>query len=359
MGVNNKTLFAIIIVIVLAFGAVYMFGIPTSGGITGGALGGGATQGGASIYGPCGSTNQGELRFGAVNPLNTSNAEYEAITARVYKLDGANEIFDGTISTTAGQAYQTAASGYDCQCGTTYKIYFPASDGTSTSRHMEMTCSGPSVTTKTDGSAAVMPIPQQTGLVFKVYDNDAKKFVFQGSTETTAGSWAASTATYYDTSANGTTSTGTTVGTGGYVDFSIYFEVNGTLYDDRQFNDQGFMIGFDLQDKSDWSDPATVEIAGITMTKMSECPSKIANDGYDVCYEATSGLSSITNSPNLLHVIDYGKSGVNPTDDIKVGFFTPGYYVSKTGEVMKMGFNKDDSSETSVFTVQHITLSIA
>ncbi len=59
----------------------------------------------------------------------------------------------------------------------------------------------------------------------------------------------------------------------------------------------------------------------------------------------------------VLTIEQHAKSGRNPgaADTVKLGFFTSGWFQKTMSTGMAKGYNKDDSSQTYVFTGQTVT----
>jgi len=302
----------------------------------------------------CDENGRGEIRAAIYNPLNESASEYISATARLYEVVGNEEVYKGPV-TLATTGLPAIGSGTTITCFDnsknlkSYALYVPASDGNHISAKYEFQA----------GLDVVIdePVPQQGGLSGKTYDNDAKGYLYED-TETSAGGWAASASTFYSTTGNSTgDSTGTTVGTSGDFDYTLTVYTAGAT--DVQFTDKSLMIGIDRQDKTDWQELA-VGIEGTTVNIESlTCPSKISGDAYDDCYEITKGGAPLIigsgQEKRDVSIEGNAKSGVNPTDDVKVGFFTKGYYKETAKAGMKLGYNKDDTSDTYVYTAQYFS----
>lgn len=294
----------------------------------------------------------GKYRPAILNPLNTTTNEYKAATILVYKLvNGAEKFYDTVTTVTTGHVTQANALkivGLDSNGNLQkYVAYVPASDASMTSGRFEFTAAG-------DVSPTYY-IPDQAGLIFKVYDDTAKAYLY-GNNETSAGGLHGTGATF-----NGTVTTDTKakVGTGGNFDYIIYFETNGTAATDTQFTDQSFLIAIDAQDLSDWKEP-TLTLPGATITKLASggYNDKISNNGNDWVYkvEVNGKPLVVKDAFQKLSIQMYAKAGVDPTDSVAVSFITGGWYQETNGENMKQDTHKDDTSNTAVYTAQTITL---
>ena len=297
----------------------------------------------------------GKYRPAVVNPLNTTATEYKAVTIRVYKLnDNVEEFYDTVTTVTTGHITQANAlkiSGYGSSGAIQrYVAYVPASDESITSARYEFTAAG--------DVAPKYNVPEQAALIFKVYDETAKAYVY-GNNETTAGGLKATGATFNGTSATGTEAS---VSTGGNYEYTIYLETNGSAASDKQFTDQSFLVAIDAQDLSDWQEP-TLSMAGATVTKLSsgQYNDKIRNNGNDWVYkiEVNGKPLVVEDAFKKLTIQQYAKSGVAPTDNVAVSFITGGYYTETVGTNMRLGTHKDDASDTAVYTAQTITLQFA
>lgn len=305
----------------------------------------------------CDDDGRGELRAAIFNPLNESATEYIAATARLYEVsaDG-TENYKGPI-TLATSGLPAIGSGTTLTCFTPdnklkqYRMYVTASDGSHTSGYYDFTAELDTV--------IEMAIPQQGVLVAKVYDNNEHGGVY-GDTETSTSTYIASTGSFYSITGNATTdSTGTTVGTNG--DFDYTMTVYTASATDVQFTDQSQLIAIDRQDRTDWEEIMIgIESTTVNIETLDSCPSKISSDAYDDCYELTQGGEPLVigsgTDKRKVSVEGNAKSGVNPTDDVKVGFGTKGWYKETVGSDVKLDYNKDDSSETYVYTMQSWTL---
>ena len=302
----------------------------------------------------CDEDGRGEIRAAIYNQLNESGSEYLAATARLYEVVNNEEVYKGpvTLATTGLPAIGsgTAITCFDNSKNLkTYRMYVEASDGSHTSAMFEVQA----------GLDVVIdePVQQQGVLVGKTYDNDAKGYLY-AATEATAGGWAASASTFYSTTGNVTgDSTGTSVGTSGDFDYTLTVYTNATT--DVQFTDKSLMIGIDRQDRTDWEE-LYIGIEGTTVNiETLDCPSKVSSDAYDDCYEITKGGVPLVigsgQEKRDVSIEGNAKSGVNPTDDVKVGFFTKGYNKETTSAGMRLDYNKDDTSDTYVYTAQYFT----
>lgn len=305
-----------------------------------------------------GDDGKGIYRPAIYNSMNSTATEYLSATMRVYKLVNNVEVFYGTVVTQTGgiQASGTGTlsiEGYDSTGNLQkYVAYVPATDGTITSARYTFDAA--------EDVAAEYPVPKQATLLFKVYDNENRGYVGETSELTAAyGGLVATGRTFFSTTSN---SSGYAVGAGGLVDYKIYFETNGTASTATQFEDQIFIVGVDAQDLSDYDEPSlTMDGAVVTKLNPGEYNDKIKNLGYDYIYKITVNGKPlhVASTFKKLDIQVNAKGSVDPTDDIKVGFFTGGYFKQTVGSAMLMDTHKDDSAQTGVFTVQDVTLSIA
>jgi hypothetical protein len=290
------------------------------------------------------ATQKPEIKFTLQNPLNTSATEFETTTVRFYDVTNGGEVFSGTLAGSASGMH-AIGSGFSCECGHNYKVYAPASDGVVTSAVFNAECKG-------QNNPYEWTVAQQNGTIFKVYDENAKSWLY-ATTDMTAGAWRNSGSSFYSATSN---STGTAVGTDGYFIYSIYFEENASVAVDTQFEDQTFGIAINAGNLSIWAEPSSLYIQGAKITKLASVPSKISSDGYDFFYEVTEGSTPlhVGTTQRILTLETHAKGGVNPgaVDSVTVGLFTSGYFQKTLSSGMGLGYTKDDSSSTYVYTGQ-------
>jgi hypothetical protein len=308
-----------------------------------------------------GDDNVGQFRPAVYNVMDTTATTYTVNTIRVYQIVDGIENFFGTVATVVtGVAPRGTASntlditGYD-ENNNLYKYvaYVTASDGVRTSGRFEFTAAEDVVKT--------YAVPNQSTLIFKVYDEENRGYLFTSGEEdgtVVAGTAKATGQTF----ANMTANTTEAVGQGGYFDYTVYFSQNGTASTATQFEDQVLLMAVDGQDLSDWQTPS-ISIPGAVVTLLSpgQYNDKIKNDGYDWIYSITNADGTplhIDSTWTKARIQVYAKSGVNPSDNIGIAMYTGGYYTQTVGDGMKMDTHKDDASQTAVFTAQTLTLSI-
>jgi len=308
----------------------------------------------------CGDDNVGKIWFGYRNTENTVTTEYVGVTYRLYRLDGATESFRATGTVDSTSAFNTS---YENSCGSTFRIYFIASDGVSTSNYIDMTLNDENVYKTVDGKDAICAGAEQAGLIFKVRNEDKAAWVY-GSADTSAGEWNPTGTTFYSTTSN---STGESVASDGYVNYRVRTETNGTAASDTRFTDQKLLIGLDInRTGEDWQEPSSMAVAvsgiGQTITSVG-CPGKVGSDGFDFCWDvadpATGKATIIRDSPIDLSFEIHSVSGVDPDDDLKFGVFTAGY-VKKTltEDMLGVVFNKDNAARDYCYSVQTVILDI-
>ena len=303
----------------------------------------------------CDDDGRGELRAAIFNPLNESDTEYLAATARLYEVsDDGTESYKGPVTLTAS-GLPAISSGTTLTCFTPenklkhYRMYVLASDGSHASGYVDFTAQLDTV--------LEIPITQQGVLVAKVYDNNEHNGVYSTADKT---SYMASGSSFYSVDGNSTDdSTGTTVGTNG--DFDYTMTVYTSSATDVQFTDQSLLIAIDRQDRTDWDEIMVgIESTTVNVESLDSCPNKVSSDAYDDCYEVTKGGEPLVvgsgTDKRKISIEGHAKSGVNPTDDVKVGLGTSGWYKETVGSDVKLDYNKDDSSETYVYTMQSWTL---
>lgn len=347
-GVGIMTLLAVVVVVVVAVFAVMQYAPPTKAEITGTE----ALVSALAADAACGDDDLGYFRPAIYNPLNTSATEYISATMRVYQVVGTEEVFFGTVATqTSGIVARAATGSLQVSCVDAsgeiikYKAYVPASDGSITSAVVEFVAS--------EDIPMEISIPQQAGLLFKVYDNDNKGYVY-ASAATTANAWAATGTTFYSTTSN---SSGLAIGTDGSFDYDIIVSQNATAATDTQFEDQATYLYTNMDDLSDWNE---LDISGVTVDGIDFPNTKIANAGYDFAYELTSNGNPlhIGTAKVSIGVAGQALSGVDASDDITVAFGTSGYYKQTVGSGMVLDTNKDDSAQTTVYTLQTVILDL-
>ena len=303
-----------------------------------------------------GDDNTGVFRPAVYNSMDTSATTYKAMTLRVYQLVNGVEQFYGTVLTATGgvgtrsSANALSITGYDENNNVyTYVVYALASDNASTSGRWQFTAAEDVVKT--------YAVPNQSALIFKVYDEEARGGLFtslsaaDGTSNSSGTTYGADTAT-----------TGTVVAAGGYYDYTIYFSTNGSLSTYNQYEDQELLIAVDAGDLSDWLEPS-LSLPGATITKLEpgQYNDKIKNNGYDFIYKVTKSDGTpyhVDSTWSKLRIQQYAKPSVNPADDVTVSFIPGGYFTETVGDGMKMDTHKDDSSQTAVFTENFIILDL-
>lgn len=311
-----------------------------------------------------------ELRFELTNPLNTAK-ENKVQTVRVYQVaagtdastltSAADADYVGTVDTISTGLIADGA-GWECECDQTYLMVSTRDkligmDNTSNSSTVfTMVCEKNENTVIKSGSTQT---PDLGMLKAKVYDNDAKAYVYtnkSGDGGTSAGSWL--DLSIYNSSAWSTTAgaweTQPTIGTDGYLDYTITVSTNSSTATDIQFSDQSLLIGVDLQNEDDWAEPTTLSLGGEDLlVNEIDCPTKISNLGYDYCY--TSAKTIKTTAVDL-DIYVKALSGVNPDDDVKVGFFTSGWISSTIDNSAAIAYTDDSPSKTLTYLSNNITL---
>ncbi len=296
------------------------------------------------------ATVRPELRFAIRNPLNTSGVEYLTTTARIYSGDYSTSdsipgsAFKGTLAGLS-TGLQPRGSGFACDCGQIYTIVLPAADDTVTSKVFTMKCE------RNDNTIEVTT-PEQAELIFNVYDEMDKAYVYEYQ-DSSAGTWSPAGSVWYSTTSN---STGKTIGQDGYYIYTISTKTNATAAVDRQYTDQRLYLAFDIAQSNDWQEPS-ITSPGVTITRV-DCPTKIANLGYEYCYDITKdGKPLILEDSQVDFKIEqHAIAGVDPDDNVVIGFFTSGWYVSTIDAGAKLGVSKDDGAKTLVFSNMSIEL---
>lgn len=326
-----------------------------------------------------GDDNKGTYRPALISKYNSASTEYIGASMRLYKVNNGIEQYYATVvtqitGTATSGAGTTTIEGYDNDGNVqNYVAYVPANgsmfqtNGTGAggfSQSARYTFSA-----SEDVPNVEYQIANFSQLVFKVYDEDNRAYVYgtndtNGTLGTTIDGWPIGT--LYPSGAifkgYNNNDTGQIIGTGGFLTYTIYFEVNGSRTTSGRWGDQRTLVAVDADDLSDWQEPV-ISMDGAVMTKLSsgQYNDKIKNDGYDYIYEVTDANGqplSVDNQFKKLRLAMYAKSNVNPSDDIKVELFTAGYFKQTTGNDMLMDTHKDDSSSTILYPSQNVTLRI-
>lgn len=310
-------------------------------------------------YTKFGDDNIGYFRPAVYNSMDTTAVSYTVEAIRVYQLDSVGvESYYGSVTTaTSGVGARAAANtlaitGYDNdQKLYKYVAYVQATNNVSTSGRFEFTAS--------EDVVKEYGVPNQSQLIFKVYDEEQRGYLNTSGSIVAAGQSNVSGDIWV---ATGSTSVGTSVGTGGYYDYTIYFSENGTQSTSNQFEDQILLVAVDGQDLSDWQTPS-LSLPGATITQLSpgEYNDKIKNNGFDWIFKVTNADGTpyhVDSTWSKLRIQQYAKTAVDATDDINVSFLTGGWYQATTGSAMKMDTHKDDSSQTAVFAANTLNFVI-
>ena len=286
------------------------------------------------------ATNAPELRDYVKNKLNTSGFETSTSTIYLYDTTETDTLDDNTFyGTLAGVAngYQSVASGLDCKCGRSYTGIRLASS-TESSSTFKQWCNelGP-------GEGHDRP----NGLIFRVYDNDAKNYVYSPSNTGKQSSGIK----FYSTTDN---TTDLAVGNSGY-DYTIEIWANDSRGTDGSWEDEEVAVLVDSGEAVLWDDPSTMDFAGIDLIALkSDCFKTATSLGFDWCYYTT----KVTLGKNLkkLRVVETGTGSNDPTEDVKITFATKGKYLSTTGKSVKTGYQTDADSPGWVVNNQTIIL---
>lgn len=305
----------------------------------------------------------GTLSMSIQNSLNTTNKQYMIETIRIYKANDLNTLYGtlATINTGTGRG-TLAIDKYDAEGNPqNYVAFIPSNYTGAVSAQISF-----------QGAENVIvdaKIPKQSRLAFKVYDLENRAYLWDGLESTpsgleTPGTLNVSGTTWFSTTSN---STGYAVGVGGFYNYQVYLTPNNTIaaWDTvSQWQDQEFIMAMDAGDLSDWQKPS-ISVAGATVTELmpGQYNDKIKNDGYDWVWKITGAdgkaLNVCCGTFTKIEILQYGKAGVNPSDDITLGFYTSGYYTHTLDDAMGMSTHQDDSSQTAVYTPQTLVLSIS
>lgn len=310
-------------------------------------------------YGDCNpqATNAPDIRFAITNNLNTSATDYVTGNVKLYEGDYSFDSLPESSSfvsdlTEVNTGYASAKDDANIQCGKTYTIAVLAGEGGRTSALK---------TVKMDEQQKTVTLnsPEQEDQVrFKAYDESNKGYVYADA-ETSANTWVGSGSTFYSNTGNSTgDSDGLGIAQGEDFEYNVNFGVNTTEATDKKANDYKYFVAVDRQSLADWQElELSIEDGTVVKADENDYDQKISNDGYDDIYEIK-GVD-ITDSSHTLNVYGYPKSGVDPDDNIKLGFVTSGLYKHTTDTGLGLSTNKDDSSSTYVVSVDYVTLTFA
>lgn len=372
MGMSNKAIGGLVIAVIAAMivgvaGAKVLLAAPAVTGIGGAPV----VQTISPICNPEATGNLApELRFELTNPLNTAK-ENKIQTVRVYEVAASTDAststqalgagYVGTVDT-SGSGLIADGSGWECGCDQAYLLVStrdqPANmAGTgNTSTAFTMVCTKNDNTVIKSGSTQT---PDLGMLRAKVYDNDARAYLYTNETGdggTSAGTWL--DLSIYNSSTYSTTAgawqTQPTIATDGFLDYTITVQTNSSTATDTQFNDQSLLITIDLQSEDDWAEPTTLNFDGENLLNNEvDCPTKISNLGYDYCYTSA---KTIKTTAMDLDIYVKALSGVNPDDDVEIGFFTSGWVASTIDNSAKVAYADDSPSKALVYLGNNITL---
>lgn len=306
------------------------------------------------------ASNTPDITYSVVNPGNTSSTEYKASTVKFYKGDysltnlppASAHVGDKAASATGTT---TVGSTFKLSCDTPYTLVIESSGTTSSAIG--------TVTMDEQAKTIELQSWDHAALIAKAKDNDADAFVYCD-TEGTASNSCDTGSSFSNTTQNTTTgSVGKTLAAGGGLDYTLTFETNITAAGDTRFTDQTTYLVIDQGDNSDWPEPSvtgTYKSKGVDLTAIDcgDIDSKIANDGYDYCYIAE-GVLLEKGADFVVNYVNDAKTDVNPSDDVIVGLVTSGLFKNTLNQGISEGTNKDDASDTYVFTAQSWTILVA
>lgn len=327
---------------------------------------------GTTTFSVCGDTNLGDPSICAHNGLNTSY-HCMPMTARIYQInsDGSYSLISSE-TLTEGTVATSVTTTLPCKDATgnniKYRAWFAATDNSGTTDGYKsgyvdfdfVTSAKPTVTFET---------AKIDEIVLRLYDDTAKAYVYTIATASignTAGDIDASVNStgFQITGADfvwNTTAPGTigltdisNLGTDSEINAVLHFKVHATNSTVAQANDGNTYWAVDLQSEDDW-DSSVTSMGSLPL--VSNVPVKISNLNYDIVYDANS-LTPVKGVEKTINFYTKALSGVNPDDDVKLGFFTEGYYVSSSTQSMGLGVSKDDSSKTLVYTEQEWTIRV-
>jgi len=354
---QNSTLLVMGIIVVFAFAAVIVaFKMGSSGAgttlsVTGGA-GGGVAPTITLAPAACDpqSTINPELRYALVN-MDNPNTQYLVATTYVYEGAFSKDNLptdDAFITTyaTVSTGMPAVGSGVSVECGKTYTIVAPASTNVTTSTMFQMTVTQNSNNKIVSGTNR---ISNQTYLIARVYNDEAKGFVY-ADTDATAGSWHAAGSSWYSTTGNASEdSDGLTLGADGYYRYTISIETNATATTTARFNDQETTIAIDRQSMADWDQASTLSLSGVDLIgNKYTVPSKLASLNFDDAYLVPDNPAFKTSVKDL-KLEQHALNGVNPDDNVVLGVFTAGYSISSKDNHVVYGYAKDNPTTDIVY----------
>ena len=312
----------------------------------------------------CGDDKQGTLYIQAYNVINTSGAEYYAMTFNVYDSNGVKV---GTITTPSSSSSWGNAT---FNCGEKLLLRGISADGASGDNARVRTIAqgkgakivngGDLEVTIDDNEVyVIVGTSQHATLEFRAWDKVEASWIYDDQ-DASNNDWETTGVTFKSKTDN---STPITVGTDGYLDMK--YEVR-TVQTDTDYADFGMYILVDA-DKTDWKEPS-VKWEGKTLKPIDLTGDEAAAySAYEYVYYVDASVMGIdgdpsepvvSRTPRTLDFYIEAKSGVNPDMDPVIAFASIGQYNSIVAGRTGRGAVKDDGSNSQVFTLQSFTQDI-
>jgi hypothetical protein len=306
----------------------------------------------------CPASRNTALKLEVQNVLN--DASTEVYNATIYLL---NPETGGIIETITQTSASPTATNIDCGQVYTLKAVAADADGGDNSLVISILAEpqNGNAVLNDDGTVTFtadrsnmnfkLGMEQHGVLSFKLFDRTQNRFAYNtGSAINTAFSTTGVTFT------DGDNTTAFAIASGEFLDLSV--TIKGTAVD-TDFEDAYVLIGIEAPvDK--WVEPSVIYNA-----KTLE---DIKGEGILTPDEAT-GMNSyeyiykiVGNMENKIQTLDFFMetcSGCNPTADVEIDMFSAGNYISTTGTAIKTSSHKDDSSKSTVFTKQELTIDVS
>jgi len=349
-GIKSWQLWVAVLFIVLAIlGAnFYSAGVPAVG-----SLKDKESSTGAVSLANCPTDGDTSLTIDVQNLLNTSGSE--TFDTTLYVLDSEGGIVTSITDTTSPSA-STITCGYEYSL----KVVSADADGGDNSQIASILAQPSGLGAKVESGMVSfkadrsninlkLGVEQHGVLTFKVYDNEDARYAYD-TADADNTVFEADGTTFTD----GDNATAFVVGANGYVDFTVYVKGG----DDTDFEDAYVLVALELP-VTEWDKPS-VNYDGLTLTDVKTngltADETVALNTYEYVYKVDKDMLA---DIHKLNFYVESISGVNPSTDIQIDFFSAGNYLKTSGTGIGVGTHKDDSSKTVVFTVQDVTVDIS
>lgn len=328
----------------------------------------------ASSTNICGEDNTGTPYFCAYDAKNTSR-HCMAETVYLYQETTPGEYEYASISKTLTDKGTPTSLGTAISCQNekgvpiNYRGYFQSvnigsgqADASGTGGYsggyidFTMTSANPTVMYNT---------PKIHTIVFRFWDKLNNGYIYaedavndiDGNSNTTGYQQNTQEFTWNTTVAPDVTAAITTLGADAEMDGTLYVKVHATNSTTAIFGSETLnnYIAVDIQSGDDW-DINSINIGGLS--EVDVVPTRIGNLNYDIVFDAND-VMPFTKTATTLDWNVRTIGGVNPDDDIHIGFFFEGYFLSEGSFDMKSGVSKDDSTKTIIFTHQYLDIIIS